>query len=432
MDQQAWIAIAIFLVIYALIISEKIHRTIVAMLGGLAVVVFGIVEFNGHGGQEGALQHIDWNTLGLLTGMMIIVTITAETGLFKYIAIWAAKKAKGEPIRILVALSLITAVASAFLDNVTTVLLMVPVTFSITRQLRVSPMPYLISQILTSNIGGTATLIGDPPNIMIGSAVPELSFLDFITNLALISIIILIVTVIILALFYRKQLGTTAELKASVMDLDERDELNDRTLLIKSLSVLGLTIVGFFAHQALHVESSVVALTGAFILLLLTGEHYLEEALARVEWTTIFFFIGLFVLVSGLVETGVIELVAQHAIEWTGGDLVALSLLLLWMSAIASAFVDNIPYVATMIPMIKSMGEMGVTNLEPLWWSLALGACLGGNGTLIGASANVIVVGMAAKEGHHISFLRFFYIAFPLMLLSIVFATVYVYFAYLI
>ncbi|GED12560.1 SLC13 family permease [Aneurinibacillus migulanus] len=425
MEQQAIYAIIIFLITYALIISEKIHRTIVAMLGATLMIVFGIVN------QETALHHIDFNTLGLLTGMMIIVTVTAQTGLFKYIAIWAAKKAKGDPIRILVALGLITAFASAFLDNVTTVLLMVPVTFSITRQLRVSPMPYLLTQIFTSNIGGTATLIGDPPNIMIGSAVKELTFAAFIFNLAPIIIVILTVTVGILAFWYRKQLKTTPDLQQELMQMSAEDELSDPTLLKKCLLILALTIAGFFAHQALHIESATVALTGAFLLLLLTGEHYLEDALTRVEWTTIFFFVGLFVLVSGLVETGVIAKLAQEAIALTGGDLTATAMLILWMSAIASAFVDNIPFVATMIPMIQEMGKIGLTDLEPLWWSLALGACLGGNGTLIGASANVIVAGMAAKEGHHISFLKFMAIGFPLMILSIVISTIYVYLRYL-
>jgi Na+/H+ antiporter NhaD/arsenite permease-like protein len=426
MEQQALIAIGIFLVTYALIISEKIHRTIVAMLGGILMVAFGIVN------QETAIHHIDFNTLGLLTGMMIIVAITAQTGLFKFIAIWAAKRVNGEPLKILVALSIITAVGSAFLDNVTTVLLMVPVTFSITRQLRISPIPFLITEILAANIGGTATMIGDPPNIMIGSAVKELSFVAFIDNLALISFFILFVTTAILAFLYRKQIQTTEELKAGLMDMREEEEIMDPVLLKKCLAILTLTIAGFFVHQIVHIESATIALLGAFILLLLTGEHYLEDSLTKVEWTTIFFFVGLFVLVSGLVETGVIAQLATKAIELTNGNLAATALLILWMSAIASAFVDNIPFVATMIPMIQEMGKMGLTDLEPLWWSLALGACLGGNGSLIGASANLIVAGMSAKEGHPISFVQFLKIGFPLMILSILIATVYVYLRYLV
>ncbi|MFS0555497.1 SLC13 family permease [Brevibacillus sp. 179-C9.3 HS] len=426
MTNQALLAISVFLVTYAFIISEKLHRTIVAMSGGILMVLFGIVS------QDQAIHHIDFNTLGLLIGMMILVAITAQTGVFKYVAIRAAKVAKGKPIRILVYLSLITAFASAFLDNVTTVLLIVPVTFSIARQLELNPIPFLISEIIASNTGGTATLIGDPPNIMIGSSVPELDFMKFLVNLSPVIIVILAVTVVCLVLIYRRQLVTSPELSAKIMQLNERDEITDSRLLKKSLTVMGLTIIGFMLHGALHLESATIALTGAFLLLLLTGEHYLEDAISKVEWNTIFFFIGLFVLVSGLVETGVIKKLATEAMNLTGGDSMKTSLLILWLSAIASAFVDNIPFVATMIPMIKEMGALGITNLEPLWWSLALGACLGGNGTLIGASANVIVAGLAAKEGHHIGFFSFMKVAFPLMILSIMIAHVYVYLRYFI
>lgn len=426
MEQQAVWAIIIFLITYGLIVAEKIHRTIVAMLGAAIVVVFGIVD------QESALHHIDFNTLGLLVGMMIIVGITADTGFFKYIAVLSAKKAKGDPVRILVLLSIVTAGASALLDNVTTVLLMVPILFSIARQLQVPPFPFLVTQIIACNIGGTATLIGDPPNIMIGSAVKELTFMDFLENLAPIVALILAVNIPLFVLLYRKQLRTTDERKAAVMKLDEKEMITDRKLLAKSLSVLGLTIVGFFLHQLLHLESATVALAGAFVLLLTTGEHAMEKAFSKVEWTTIFFFVGLFVLVSALVETGVIAQLAARAIDLTGGDPVMTSMLILWLSAIASAFLDNIPFVATMIPLIQEMGRLGIADLEPLWWSLALGACLGGNGTLIGASANLIVAGLAGKEGHPITFVNYFKIGFPLMLLSIVLSAAYIYLRYLI
>lgn len=424
MTSQAIVAIGIFLVTYAFIISEKLHRTIVAMFGGILMILLGVIN------QEQAIHHIDFNTLGLLIGMMILVAITAQTGVFKYMAIRAAKAAHGDPLRILIYLSIITASASAFLDNVTTVLLIVPVTFSIARQLQVNPVPYLISEIIASNVGGTATLIGDPPNIMIGSAVPELDFMSFLTNLAPAVVIIMIATIFCFTLIYRKELKTTPELQQKIMSLREQDEITDAKLLKKSLTVLALTIIGFMLHGALHLESATIALTGAFLLLLITGEHYLEEAISKVEWTTIFFFVGLFVLVSGLVETGVIAKLAKGAIDLTGGDAMKTSFLILWMSAIASAFVDNIPFVATMIPMIKEMGALGITNLEPLWWSLALGACLGGNGTLIGASANVIVAGLAAKEGHPISFVGFLKIAFPLMIMSIVLSHLYIFLRY--
>ena len=426
MEQQAIIAIGIFLLTYGLIVAEKIHRTIVAMIGGALMIILGIVD------QETGMHHIDFNTLGLLVGMMIIVNVTAETGLFKYIAVLAAKQAKGDPTKILISLGIITAVFSAFLDNVTTVLLMVPVTFSITRQLKINPFPFLLFQIITSNVGGTATLIGDPPNIMIGSAVKELSFMDFIVNLAPIVVLIMIVFAPIFVLLFRKQITTTEELKQGIMDMDTTQLIADHKLLRKCLFVLGLTILGFFTHQMFHLESATVALAGAFLLLLLTGEHTMESALARVEWPTIFFFVGLFVLVSGLVETGVIARMAAEAIELTGGNLAATSMLILWLSAIASSFLDNIPFVATMIPMIQEMGAMGVSDLEPLWWSLALGACLGGNGTLIGASANLIVAGLSGKEGHPIKFVQFLKYGFPLMLISIVMSSVYVYLRYLI
>lgn len=426
MEQQAIWAIGIFLLIYGLIISEKIHRTILAMLGAFVMIAMGIVD------QETALHHIDFNTLGLLVGMMMIVGITAETGLFKYAAVKSAKLAKGQPKRILIALFVITALASAFLDNVTTVLLMVPVTFSITRQLRIHPLPFLISQIIASNVGGTATLIGDPPNIMIGSAVKELTFMAFISNLTPVIIIIIVAYIPLLLLMFGKQIKSTPELQQSIMEMDEKAMISDHKLLRKCLIVLGITISGFFLHQALHMESATVALAGAFLLLLLTGgEHMLEKAFHSVEWITIFFFIGLFVLVSGLVETGVIAELAAKAIELTGGDVLMSSMMILWVSAIASAFLDNIPFVATMIPLIQEMGNMGITNLEPLWWSLALGACLGGNGTLIGASANLIVAGLAGKEGYPITFMKYLKVGFPLMLLSIVISSVYLYLRYL-
>lgn len=422
---EALLAIGIFIITYGLIISEKVHRTIVAMIGGGSIVLFGVVS------QHAALEHIDFNTLGLLIGMMIIVSITAETGVFKFIAIWSAKKVKGKPLHILLVLSIITAIGSAFLDNVTTVLLIVPITFSITRQLNVPPLPFLISEILMSNIGGTATMIGDPPNIMIGSAVSTLTFGKFITNLTPIIFVISMIIMALLMAIYRKQLIIDDQARERILELNEKDEINNVSLMIKSLSILFLTIIGFFVHQLIGVESATIALIAAFVLLLLSGERYLEKSLEKVEWTTIFFFVGLFVLVSGLEETGVIERIATYVINLTGGDLLASSFLILWLSAIASAFVDNIPFVATMIPLIKQMGELGVQNLEPLWWSLSLGACLGGNGTLIGASANLIVAGLAGKEGYKISFIKFFLIGFPLMILSVLISMVYIYFRYL-
>ena len=418
----------IFVFMYMVIVSEKIHRTVAAMLGATSMILLGILS------QETALHHIDFNTLGLLVGMMVLVGVTSHTGLFDYVAIKAAKVAKAEPKRILIYLALITAVFSAFLDNVTTVLLMVPVTFSITQKLHLKANPFLLTQIISSNIGGTATLIGDPPNIMIGSAVKELTFMAFIENLAPIAILNLIIVIFIVEIIYKKGLHTKPELQADLMAMDEHKALKDRRLLKKSLFVLGLVILGFFTHSFTHIESSMIALTGGFLLLLLAGgsHHLVESAMKSVEWATIFFFIGLFIAVGGLIETGIIGSMASHAVELTGGDVTATSLLVLWLSAIVSSVLDNIPFVATMIPLIQNMGAMGVSNLEPIWWSLALGACLGGNGTLVGASANLIVAGLAAERGVKITFINYFKIGFPIMLLTIVLSTVYVYIRYLI
>ena len=418
----------IFVFMYMVIVSEKIHRTVAAMLGATSMILLGILS------QETALHHIDFNTLGLLVGMMVLVGVTSHTGLFDYVAIKAAKVAKAEPKRILIYLALITAVFSAFLDNVTTVLLMVPVTFSITQKLHLKANPFLLTQIIASNIGGTATLIGDPPNIMIGSAVKELTFMAFIENLAPIAILNLIIVIFLVEILYKKGLHTKPELQADLMQMDEHKALKDRRLLKKSLFVLTLVILGFFTHSITHVESSMIALTGGFLLLLLAGgsHHLVESSMKAVEWATIFFFIGLFIAVGGLIETGIIGSMASQAVELTGGDVTATSLLVLWLSAIVSSVLDNIPFAATMIPLIQNMGAMGVSNLEPIWWSLALGACLGGNGTLVGASANLIVAGLAAERGVKITFINYFKIGFPIMLLTIVLSTVYVYIRYLI
>ncbi|MFC2286648.1 MAG: ArsB/NhaD family transporter [Selenomonas sp.] len=427
METSTIVAIVIFVAAYALIISEKIHRTIIGICGAMLMILLGIIN------QETAIHHIDFNTLGLLMGMMVIVNITSETGLFNYLAIWAAKKVKAKPISLLVALSLLTAVCSALLDNVTTVLLTVPITFSITKQLNVDVKPFLIAQILSSNIGGTATLIGDPPNIMIGSAV-GLQFMDFITNLTAICILIFIVTIALLIVIYGKKLHTTDELREKVMQLDEKSQIVEPRLLKKCLFALAITISLFVLHGQLHLDTATAAMTGAGLLLLISfpqKEAMIAKVLSKVEWLAIFFFAGLFILVGALVETGVIKMLAEEAIKITNGDLTATSMLILWMSAYASAFIDNIPFVATLIPLIQDMGQMGMTNLDPVWWSLSLGACLGGNGTLIGASANVVVASMAAQRGKPISFISFMKIALPMMTLSIAISSVYIWLRYL-
>lgn len=417
MDWQVWFVGILFIVVYGIIISEKIHRTIIALFGAVLLLVLGILT------QTEAIGYIDFNTIGLLTGMMIIVGITRKSGVFEYMAIKAANLAKGEPIKILVALAIVTAVASAFLDNVTTVLLIVPVTLSICQALEINPVPIFITEIMASNIGGTATLIGDPPNIMIGSAAPY-GFMDFVINLAPVVIVIFIITIFLLKLIYKNQLQTSEENKAKICAMNPAEAIKDTVILKKSLTVISLVIIGFVTHQYLGLESATIALAGAALLLLLTRENP-DEILHTVEWTTLFFFIGLFILVGGLEKVGIIESMARQAVAMTHGNLTATTILILWFSAIASAFVDNIPFVATFIPLIKEIGALSHMSIAPLWWALSLGACLGGNGTIVGASANVIVSGISAREGHPITFLGYMKIAFPLMLVSIVISTIY-------
>jgi len=423
MTQIAWVALILFLVVYAIIVSEKIHRTKIALVGAVAVLLLQIMP------QAEAVHSIDFNTLGLLIGMMMIVAISRTTGIFQYLAIKAAKKVKGDPLRIMVVMFILTAVLSALLDNVTTVLLLTSIIFAITDVLKINPMPFLIVEILASNIGGTATLIGDPPNIMIGSAT-GLGFNDFLINLAPVATLVAIVTIAILYFIYRKDMVVAPENQQKIMNMDEKAFLTDPVLLRKSIFVLVATIAGFVLHQIFHYESATVALAGGAVLLLISGAEP-EEVFHEVEWNTIFFFIGLFVLVGGLEVTGVITLVAKWALEITQGNLMMMNFLILWLSAFASAFIDNIPFVATMIPLIKSMAELGGVDVTSLWWTLALGACLGGNGTLIGASANLVVMSIAEAHGTPIRFKDYMKIGLPMMVVSIVIANIYIYFMYL-
>ncbi|SHJ62139.1 possible tyrosine transporter P-protein (TC 2.A.45.2.1) [Geosporobacter subterraneus DSM 17957] len=417
------LAIGIFVATYGIIISEKINRTTIAFFGAVLMVLFHII------GLDKAIETIDFHTIGLLIGMMIIVNILKRTGIFEYVAIKSAKLTKGDPWRILLMLSGITAISSALLDNVTTVLLIAPVTLVITEALEINPMPLMIAQILSANIGGTATLIGDPPNIMIGSET-GLGFMDFIINLAPPVLVIFVVTIFLLKFIFKAQLHVKDELKAKIMDFDEHRALKDKSLMIKSLAVLSITILGFGLHQFIHMETATVALAGASLLLLISKTDP-EEIFHEIEWLTIFFFIFLFILVGALEEMGVIESIAKGVINITQGNLLFTGLLILWISGVASAFLDNIPFVATMIPLIQSIGKLSSIDITPLWWALALGACLGGNGTLVGASANVVVAGILEKHRRKISFMEYMKIGFPLMLISIGIATIYMYIFYL-
>ncbi|MFA9462853.1 MAG: ArsB/NhaD family transporter [Velocimicrobium sp.] len=423
MEIKVVLSLFVFIVVMICIISEKINRTVAALVGASIIVLMHIFS-----GQK-ALEYIDFNTIGVLIGMMIIVGIVKNTGIFEYLAIFAAKKSNGDPWRIILSLCLITAVTSALLDNVTTVLLIVPMTFVITQTLELDPIPFLIPEILASNIGGTSTLIGDPPNIMIGSAA-GLDFFDFVRNLLPIIIVIFIVTFTILYFMYKSKLVVTEEKKREITKLDEKVCIKNLLLLKKSLIVLFLVMLGLFFHASFGYSSAVVAISGAALLLLISGES-IDEAMHSVEWPTIFFFGGLFVLVGSLEEVGLIDKLAKVIMSFTGDNILLAGILIIWFSAISSAFLDNIPFVATLIPLIQAMGASGM-NIAPLWWAVSLGACLGGNGTLIGASANVVVAGLAEKHGYKLSFGRYFKIGFPLMIMSIALSTVYLVIFYLI
>lgn len=425
-----WVSTVILVVAYGVLLTEKVNRTIVALLGGALVIVSGVVN------QSQAFAAIDFNTIALLTGMMIIVAVTRTSGLFEFVAIWSAKKVKASPVGILIVLTLVTAVFSAFLDNLTTVLLVVPIALLIVEKLKVSPYPFLFSQILASNIGGTATLIGDPPNILIGSAT-GLSFMQFLTQLGPVVVVILIVMVPLFSFLWGKQLVTTDENRQRIMRFREASSIRDMGLLIKSLIVLVAVVAGFIIGEHFHIPPGTVAILGAAVLLLITalgkgqqeqGEH-VHEALSEVEWPALLFFAGLFVIVSGVEHAGLLNILADEMMALTGGDAMTTSFATLWLAAIVSAAVDNIPFVATMIPLVESMeaGMGGAEQLEPVWWSLALGACLGGNGSLVGAAANVMVAGLSERAGHPISFVQFVKIGLPLMLLTVVIANGYLY-----
>ena len=438
MGMPFWIATALFLLAYGLIVTEKIHKTIVAIFGAALMIVLKIVT------QEDAFHSlelgIDWNVIFLLVSMMIIINIMKPTGVFEYIAIKSAKVAKGKPFRIMAIFSVVTAVLSAFLDNVTTVLLIAPVTFLICQALELDVVPFLITEALASNIGGTATLIGDPPNIMIASKA-QLDFMDFIYNLAPVIIVVLVAYIISIKFIFGKKMSVKEELRQRVMAMNENEAIKDPVLLKKSLVVLAITVGGFVVHGMLHFEPATIALFGAGLLLLISGTKEPHHILAQAEWATLFFFMGLFIIIGGVVKVGLVKWMAIKVLEVTQGNLLGTSMIVLWFSAFASAFIDNIPYVATMNPLIIDMAKQLWPNvsgiqllhhpdLMPMWWSLALGACLGGNGTAIGASANVIVVGMAEKMGSPISFKKFMLYGMPLMIESVIICMGYVWLRY--
>jgi Na+/H+ antiporter NhaD/arsenite permease-like protein len=412
----------IFIVTYALIATDRIDKTVAALLGGTVVVVLGIIH------QEEAFGAIDLNVIFLLAGMMILAAILRRTGFFQWLAILSVKAAGGDPFRLLIVLSVVCAVLSAFLDNVTTVVLLAPVTLYISTVLRVSPMPFLMSEILASNIGGTATLIGDPPNILIGSA-SGLGFLEFLLNLGPIALAILIVYLAMTRFMFGRDLGVHDEVRDAVLALDENEVLSNQRLLRISLVVIAATLLGFLVATPLDLEPGAIALLGGAVLLLISKLE-VEEVLREIEWPTLFFFVGLFMLVEAVVHVGIIDAVASGLIDLTGGDGTVTVIGLLWLSGVASGIVDNIPYTATMIPVVNQLGQSGLP-IEPLWWALALGACLGGNATIVGASANVVVANMAGRAGHPITFRAFLPYGVLVAVVSLVMSTVYLYLRYL-
>jgi Na+/H+ antiporter NhaD/arsenite permease-like protein len=410
------LSILIFVTALAVIALEWVHRTKVALAGAALVVLVGAID------QDGAIEAIDWATLGLLAGMMIIVGLTEPTGVFTYLALRVAQLSRGNPVALLFLLAGVTGVLSAFLDNLTAILLVVPITLLLADLLRVSPIPLVLAEVVASNIGGTATLIGDPPNIMIGTHRPELSFIDFIVNLAPVALLTLVTVVAGLAVAFRGQLRIDPSRAVEIARIDPARDMRGAKNVGRTLAVLFGTIAGFFLHTVLHLEPAVVALTGAAVMLLVAADD-VERALERVEWSTLFFFVGLFVMVGALEEQGVIEEVAEGLADLTGGSRVAEGLVILWGAALGSALVDNIPFTAAMIPVVDNLQADGFD--AALWWSLALGACFGGNATMIAAAANVTATGILERTGHRVSFVRFLAVGIPVTLVSLVIASFY-------
>ena len=416
MTTQMLIAIAVFVGVMALVVSEKIHRGVAALIGAVVLISLQVLTF------DEAMGEIDFNTMGVLIGMMLFVGIAKRSGLFEYVAVKAAKLSKGDPVKIMISFIIITAVLSGLLDNVTTVLLIGPMTYMVCEMLDVNPIPFFMSEIFASNIGGTATLIGDPPNIMIGSAT-GFDFNDFIVNDGFCILFVLIAVVLVYRAIYGRKMKVAEENRLAIMELDANDAIKDRSLFIKSVVMIVLIVIGFMIHGQFNIPSSIVALGAAAIMLVISGVE-LDEAVKEVEWPTIGFFLGLFIVVGGLSVTGVLDIVAAWLTNATGGNEVVAILLIIWASALISSILDNIPYVATMIPVLMAMQANGM-DVTPLWWALSLGACLGGNGTLIGASANVVLSEISKRHGYPISFISYLKTGFPMMIMTVAIATVY-------
>ena len=410
------VALAIFVAVIAVIVSEKLHRAACALIGAMLLILIGILE------PAEALGFIDFNTIGVLIGMMMFVAVVKNSGIFEFLAVKAAKIAKGNPWKIMVYFMIITALLSAFLDNVTTVLLIGPMTFSICKTLELNPVPFLLTQIISSNVGGTATLIGDPPNIMLGSAA-DISFLQFCIYDGPIVVIVMAASIITFRFVYKKGLSVAPEKMELIMRMDEKEEIRDRVLFIKSIVMICLVALAFMMHDTLGLKTSIIALSCAALMIMIGGQD-VEETVHDVEWPTIVFFAFLFIVVGGLEKVGIIHMMAEGMINATGSHYVILMIVILWVSAICSAVLDNIPFVATLIPLIQTMASEGI-DVWPLWWAVSIGACFGGNGTIIGASANVVLTGIANRRGYPITFIDFLKVGAPMMIMSIILATGY-------
>lgn len=416
MNIQQILSIIIFLVILLGIITEKFDITVLALTGAAAMVAFKIIPL------DKVMSYVDFNTIAVLLGMMLIIAIFKQTGFFEYIAIFTAKFCKGDSLKILFALGIITAIFSALLDNVSTVLLMGPITFMIAKMLDVNPIPFIITEIFASNIGGTSTLIGDPPNIMIGSAA-GLNFTDFLTHLLPVTIIILVSSITIIYFLNKKHLIVHEHHKISIKNLNPKEKLKNKPLLIKGFIIILFVLLGFILSSQTGLDAGATAMIGACVYLLISGVK-LESVINEVEWTSILFFIGLFIMVGGLVQTGVISMLAQLIIKYGKSSPILMLMIILWGSALISAFLNNIPFVATLIPLVLILGKSGI-DITPLWWAISLGACLGGNGTLIGASANVVLSEISERNGYKIKFLDYMKTGFPLMIFSMIISSVY-------
>ncbi|MBM4398927.1 MAG: ArsB/NhaD family transporter [Candidatus Cloacimonetes bacterium] len=419
------IAFGIFVLAYVFIISEWINKMTIVLLGGFLLVLCKVMT------QDIAFRYIDWNVIFLLIGMMIIMGVIKETGVFQFAAIKTAKIAKGSPIRIMLLLFIVTAAISAILDNVTTMMIIIPVIILITTELGISPVPFIITQILASNIGGTATLIGDPPNILIGSAV-KLSFLDFVYNLTPAIIIISAISLLIIFLMYHKHMHVSNQRRARIMEYNDKMLITNKPLLIKSIVVMSLLVIGFLLEEFIHLSSATIAMSAALILLIMSNRKEVEHIITQsVDWVSLFFLIGLFMIVGGLTETGFMGRVAPYIVKATQGNLKYASLGIVWVSGFFSSILGAVPLVATMIQLIKNIsGSFHTASINPLWWALALGSCLGGNFTIIGSAANIVSVGIAKRNGYPISFWTFMRYSFVITLMSLVISTLYIYVRY--